>query len=218
MAAMRRLSIFAVCLFAFALTFGSGERFVVSAGAQTGSSARQSTPDTMTTGEDGEETEDRSARLDRLFHRLKRESDPTVAAQTANAISNIWQESGSDTVDQLMKWAATARDKKDYVTALDLLDQVLVLEPDYPEGWNQRAVVHFLMTDYAKSMADIDHVLSLEPRHFGALAGMAGIFKAIGDDELAMKALQRVLAVYPADREAQDRLAKIADTLAGNNI
>jgi tetratricopeptide (TPR) repeat protein len=160
----------------------------------------------------------RSDRLNQLFAKLKRESDPNVARQTAVAIEAIWQDSGSPTIDLLMKWTEKAITDKHYGTALDLLDQVTMLEPEYAEGWNRRATVHFLMSDYDKSMADIDRVLALEPRHFGALSGMAAIFKVIGKDRLAMKALERVLAIYPADREAQDHLGALAEELAGESI
>lgn len=160
----------------------------------------------------------RADRLNRLFAKLKRESDPDAARQTAAAIEAIWRDSGSATVDLLMKWTDKAINDKRYGTALDLLDQVTSLEPGYAEGWNRRATVHFLMNDYDKSMADIDHVLALEPRHFGALSGMAAIFKVIGKDRLAMQALERVLAIYPADRQAQDHLGELADELAGDSI
>lgn len=160
----------------------------------------------------------RAERLDRLFAKLKREPDPDAARRIAESIDAIWRQSGSPTVDLLMKWSEQAAGDKRYATALDLLDQVTVLEPDYAAGWNQRATVHFLMNDYSRSMADIDKTLSLEPRHFGALSGMASIFKALGKDRLAMEALQKVLAVYPADRKAQERLGALADELAGQGI
>ena len=64
--------------------------------------------------------------------------------------------------------------------ALDFLDQVVTLQPTYAEGWNRRATVHFMMKNYGKSMSDIDHTLQLEPRHFGALSGMAQIMKNTG--------------------------------------
>lgn len=95
---------------------------------------------------------------------------------------------------------------------------MIVLEPDYAEGWNRRATVHYLMNDYKRSMVDIDRVLTLEPRQFDALFGMAGIFAAIGKDDLAVKALERVLAVYPADRRAQKQFSELTEKLTGDSI
>ncbi len=65
------------------------------------------------------------------------------------------------------------------------------------------------MGNYRKSMSDINQVLALEPRHFGALAGMAAILSASGEDALALKAWERFLAVYPAERKAQEQLGEI---------
>ncbi|MEX2372899.1 MAG: tetratricopeptide repeat protein, partial [Dehalococcoidia bacterium] len=105
-----------------------------------------------------------------------------------------------------------------YDVALDFLDQVTVLAPDYAEGWNRRATLHYMMGSYAKSMTDIEHVLRLEPRHFGALSGMAAIFKNYDMKEPALGAFQRVLNVYPMLRSAQDEVAGLAEELAGEGI
>ncbi len=82
---------------------------------------------------------------------------------------------------------------------------MIYLAPQYVEGWNQRATLHFQMGNYRKSMSDINRVLAIEPRHFGALAGMAAILTSAEQDELALKAWEQFLAIYPADRNAQDR-------------
>ena len=105
-----------------------------------------------------------------------------------------------------------------YDVALDFLDQVTVLAPQYAEGWNRRATLHYMMGAYAKSMADIEHVLRLEPRHFGALSGMAAIFKTYEMKEPALQAFQRVLDVYPMLRSAQEEVANLAEELAGEGI
>lgn len=156
------------------------------------------------------------ARLDALFGELKRTSSEAEAKVVADQIRAEWRQSGSATIDLLMGWANAAVQKQDFSAALDFLDQVTVLEPRYAEGWNDRATVHFLMHDYAKSMADIERTLALEPRHFGALAGMAAILQARGKKALALKAYQEVLAVYPSLREAQDAVVKLTEDLAGN--
>ncbi|MFJ7355439.1 hypothetical protein ACIQWS_14825 [Phyllobacterium sp. NPDC097923] len=159
--------------------------------------------------------EKRSARLDELFFALKRERNEAKATRIAEQIQAQWQNSGSATVDLMMQWAALAMTEKKYAVALDFLDQVTVMKPDFAEGWNRRATVNFLMNDYGRSMADIQKTLSLEPRHFGALAGLAAILKDTGNKEGALHAFEQVLAVYPMMREAQKQAGQLAEELTG---
>lgn len=156
--------------------------------------------------------------LDDLFHDLKRSGNEAAAARIASRIQREWTRSGSRSIDLLMQWASVAMQARKFDTALDLLDQVVTLSPDYAEGWNRRATVHFMMNNYALSMSDIDRTLRLEPRHFGALAGMAQILQRTGRKEPALKAYERVLDVYPMMRNAQDQVGTLADELAGEGI
>jgi tetratricopeptide (TPR) repeat protein len=159
--------------------------------------------------------EKRSARLDELFSALKRERNEVKAKRIAEQIQTQWQNSGSASIDLMMQWAAAAMAEKKYAVALDFLDQVTVLKPDFAEGWNRRATVNFLMNDYGRSMADIQKTLALEPRHFGALAGLAAILKDTGKKQAALHAFEQVLAVYPMMREAQKQAGELADELTG---
>lgn len=155
-------------------------------------------------------------RLDGLFADLKRERDEEKAREIANRIRLEWQDSGSATVNLLMQWAdkAIVGDKK--AMALDILDQVIVLAPSYVEGWNRRATLHYQMGNLRKSMSDINRVLALEPRHFGAIAGMATMLEAAGKSELALRAWQQFLDIYPSDRKAQEQLGELSEKLAGS--
>ncbi|MGO4620948.1 hypothetical protein AB4Z34_11220 [Ensifer sp. 2YAB10] len=155
-------------------------------------------------------------RLDALFADLKKERDADKARELANQIRVEWQDSGSATVNLLMQWADKAITDNKQAAALDILDQVITLAPNYVEGWNRRATLHYAMGNYRKSMSDINRVLAIEPRHFGALAGMAAILDASGKDELAMRAWEQFLNIYPADRKAQERLGELAEKLAGS--
>jgi hypothetical protein len=53
------------------------------------------------------------------------------------------------------------------------------------------------MGEYSLSIADVEHVLVLNPRHFGALAGLASMFEALGEPEMALKALHAVQDLNP---------------------
>jgi tetratricopeptide (TPR) repeat protein len=157
-------------------------------------------------------------RLDELLGQLKRERNEKAAERIAARIWEEWGHSGSASIDLMMTWSKTAMDGKKFDVALDFLDQVVTMEPSYAEGWNRRATVHFMMQNYSKSMADINHTLQLEPRHFGALSGMGQIMKNTGHNELALQAWQRVLDIYPMMRSAQNEVATLSEELAGEGI
>jgi tetratricopeptide (TPR) repeat protein len=154
--------------------------------------------------------------LDSLFSELKRERDTNQAKRISERIWARWRDSGSATTNLLLQWADKAMVDKKNSLALDLLDQVVVLMPDFAEGWNRRATLHYAMGNHSKSMADINRVLALEPRHFGAMAGMAAILDASGNDALALRAWEQMLEVYPANRQAQTKVGELADKLAGS--
>lgn len=154
--------------------------------------------------------------LDNLFTALKRQRDPDQASLIADQINTQLGDSGSATINLLMQWADKAIQEKRNAAAMDFLDQVIALKPDYPEGWNRRATLNYAIGDYRKSMEDIDQVLRIEPRHFGALAGMAAILTEHGNDQLALKAWERFLEVYPANRSAQEEVGKLSEKVAGS--
>lgn len=157
-------------------------------------------------------------RLDTLFAELKRERNEKAAERIASRIWAEWDKSGSATIDLMMLWSKQAADARKFDVALDFLDQVVVMDPSFPEGWNRRATVHFMMQNYAKSMSDISQTLVREPRHFGALAGMAQIMKSTGHKQRALDAWQRVLEIYPMMRNAQGEVAALSEELSGEGI
>jgi len=166
----------------------------------------------------GSEPQTREQRLDALFASLKRERNERAAERTAAQIYDEWNHSGSASIDLMMQWSQKAIEDKKYAIALDFLDQVVTLQPSYAEGWNRRATLHYIMKNYGKSMADIDRTLQLEPRHFGAISGLAQIMADTGRKQQALQAWQRVLDIYPMLRTAQDQVAALSEELAGEGI
>ena len=158
----------------------------------------------------------RTDRLNDYFTQLKRTRDPAVAGELTAKIWAVWNDSGSATVNLLMQWATQAMNAQKYPAALDFLDQAIALKPDYAEAWNKRATLHYHAGNYKKSMEDIAHVLVLEPRHFGALSGMATILQDTGKDEAAMRVWERLLDIYPADRESQNHLKALSEKMDGS--
>jgi tetratricopeptide (TPR) repeat protein len=156
-------------------------------------------------------------KLDALFATLE-SGDEAAAKRAENGILTLWLQSGSDTIDLLMSWGMKAIEDKDYGTALDVLDRVVTLKPDYAEGWNKRATVYYLTDKYGQSLADIQRVLVLEPRHFGALSGLGSIFRELGDDKRAIDAYNQALALDPHLENVKKALDELDKENAGHDI
>ena len=137
------------------------------------------------------------SRLDQLFERLAASRDETEAESIAQQITRIWSRSGSDTTDLLMQRVQQAMQQKDAVLALDLLDSILALKPDWAEAYNRRATVHFQNQDFDAAMRDLRQTLALEPRQFQALSGVGMIFQRGGNKKQALAAFRAALSLNP---------------------
>lgn len=156
----------------------------------------------------------REERLKSLFATLK-SADKDAAKTAENEIITLWLESGSDTVDLMMSWTLASIEEKNYGLALDYLDRLLIMKPDYAEGWNKRATVHFLKDDYPKAIADIERTLALEPRHFGALSGLGTIMRDIDQKDRALTAYHKALEIDPHLDTVKEAVTEIEGEMAG---
>lgn len=139
----------------------------------------------------------RAEQLDKLFARLIKSEDGPEAKRAEQSIWNLWMTSDSPTADALLAQAMRASAAKETGTALAILDNVIEVHPDYAEAWNKRATVYFLIGRYNDSLQDIEKVLELEPRHFGALSGLGMIKRQQGDLGAARAAFSEALSYNP---------------------
>ncbi len=157
--------------------------------------------------------------MEQLFQTLGTPGDEAAGSSAEAEIQRRWLNSGSDTIDLLMQWAAEAIATKNYARAYDFLDAVIALKPEYAEGWNRRATLFFLQDDYGKALSDIEKVLALEPRHFGALAGLGMILNEIDRKKEALAALQKALAIDPyLDDQVRDAIKSLEPEVDGRPI
>src|SRR3954470_24083652 len=161
---------------------------------------------------------DRVRGLDFLFGALKAAPDEASAKHVEARIWAIWLQTPSDTAALLMSRAKAALDAKQPDVALKLLDALIKLRPDYIEAWNRRATLYYLQNDYTRSLADIEQVLSREPRHFGALAGLGMIMQDLGDDRRALDAFRKALAINPHLERVPDLVKTLTEKVDGRDI
>jgi len=157
-------------------------------------------------------------RLDSLFDALQAAGSPMEAQQAEQAIWGLWLESKSPTVDLLMKRGVQAMNEGQAEPALALFNAIVELAPDYAEGWNKRATLLYLMGRLEASVADCERTLKLEPRHFGALSGLGMIYVQLEDEEKAVAAYKRALAVNPQMLRIRVEVERLTKKIRGNRI
>ncbi len=136
-------------------------------------------------------------RLDKLFRRLAETRDGMEAQETEDLIWGLWMTHPDRDAEERLERATRALAARDLDAAETLLDRLVHDYPEFAEAWNKRATLYFLQGRDAESVADIRRTLSLEPRHFGALAGFGQICLRQGDRVAALFAFDAALAVNP---------------------
>ena len=157
-------------------------------------------------------------RLKGLFEQLKAAPSPEAAAPLEAEIWTIWAESGNADLDKVFEVGSHAMALGDTATALKIFDVVVRKAPDFAEGWNKRATVHYMMGNYEASLADIDRTLELEPHHFGALSGLGLVNIELDRDEAALDAFERVLKVTPQSQSARYNIEIVKQRIKDKSI
>ena len=158
---------------------------------------------------------ERAKLLSNLYAYLATAETTADAQPIATAIERLWLYAGSDTIGVLMDRAANAITAKSYDKALHFLDAVVDLAPDYAEGWNRRAYVHYLDNDLERMVGDLRRCLALEPNHFRALEGLAQIMRETGQKKAALKAYQKLIEIHPNAAGAKDAIKELSRDVDG---
>lgn len=124
-------------------------------------------------------------------------ADEAASERIEQDIWREWSKSGSPAMDLLLQRGRDAMAVGDNAAAIEHLTALIDHAPDFAEGWNARATAYFQAGELGPSVDDIAHVLSLNPRHFGALAGLGMIFEQLEKPEKALDVYKAALAIHP---------------------
>ena len=142
--------------------------------------------------------------LNNLFNQLEKVNNPKSAVLLEKRIWSIWNEHPTNNnLTERLEFGTELMEYGNYNYALKVFDNIIVTDPKWSEAWNKRATVYFLMSQFTSSLDDIDKVLDIEPRHFGALSGQARIFIKLKKYEEAIKSIERALKFYPSFKSGE---------------
>ncbi|UWQ96703.1 hypothetical protein K3728_05585 [Rhodobacteraceae bacterium M385] len=129
-----------------------------------------------------------------------------------------WQLSGSASADYLLRRGLAAMEAEDYAAAYDHLTALTDHAPEFAEGWNARATMFFEQQMFGPAIADIQRVLALEPRHFGALTGLGVMLQDMGNIDGALAAYEAAHALHPNQPDIQRLLDGLRVQLEGEAL
>ncbi len=138
-----------------------------------------------------------NAAIDELFQELRVADNEAEANQISNQIWSYWFNPTDPKLATRMSVASNLIGEGLFDAALDELSEIVEAYPDYAEGWNQRATLNYRLDNLEASLADIEHVLAIEPRHYGALAGRVLIYLKQGRQAEALAQMIAALAIHP---------------------
>ena len=142
--------------------------------------------------------------LNNLFNQLEKVNNSKSAALLEEKIWSIWNEHPTNNkLTERLEFGTELMQYGNYNYALKIFDNIIDTDPKWSEAWNKRATVYFLMSQLTNSLDDIDKVLKIEPRHFGALSGQARIFIKLQKYEKAIKSIERALRFYPSFKSGE---------------
>lgn len=158
-----------------------------------------------------------SERLDLLFERLL-EAESDEVGRIEDQIITEWSKSGSAAMDLLLRRGEDAIEDGQPEVAVQHFSALVDHAPEFAEGYNGRAAAYYQLGLYGPAIDDLRQVLVLEPRHFGAMIGVAVVLEELGRTDDALEVWRRVAAFSPADPEVVAVIERLEVQLAGEAL
>ena len=163
-------------------------------------------------------SDERDNKLNQLFIELKvnQSNDAFIVEQE---IWKLWSTHPTD-----IKLTARLEEGAQFVRtqqlskAIEIFTEVIKLDQNWAEAWNKRATVFYMMGKFKQSQEDIDKVLALEARHFGALAGQGLVNIQLKNYEKAILSYQQVREIYPSMQSPEIMIRRIEELMKQQTI
>ena len=164
-------------------------------------------------------SEERELELNKLFNQLKNNSDASLAFEVEMKIWNIWSTHPSqENLTQLLANGSNLMTQHKLNKAYETFSKVISLDPNWAEGWNKRATVLYMLGRHEESQEDINEVLKLEKRHFGALSGQGLVQIELKNYEKAINRYKEVQKIYPSMQSPKIMIPQLKELIKSESI
>ena len=162
--------------------------------------------------------DERVIKLNKLFNDL-RIDNKSISTKVEKKIWKIWStHPNNKRLTNMLAEGTDLVNNQKLNEAIIKFSNVIELDPNWAEAWNKRATVFYLIGEYQKSQNDIDKVLDLEKRHFGALAGQGLVNIELKNYEKAIKSYQDAMKIYPTMNSGKIMINRIKELIKKQSI
>ena len=162
--------------------------------------------------------DERVYKLNKLFNDL-RIDNKSISAKVEKKIWKIWStHPNNKRLTNMLAEGTDLVNNQKLNEAIVKFSDVIKMDPNWAEAWNKRATVFYLIGEYQKSQNDIDKVLDLEKRHFGALAGQGLVNIELQNYEKAIKSYQDAMKIYPTMNSGKIMIKRIRELIKKQSI
>lgn len=158
------------------------------------------------------------ARTASLLDRLAAAKDAAEAGRIESELDLEWAKSGSAAMDLLYQRGADALELGDARTAAEHFTAIIDHAPGFIAAWDGRAGAYYMAGETGPALADLAHVLTVEPRFYSALSGLATILEETNRPEAALGAWRAVLEIHPFMPPAKEAITRLSRSLEGEEL
>ena len=160
----------------------------------------------------------REIELNKLFKELKI-NNSVLSHNVEQKIWKIWStHPKKKNLTSLLAKGSNLVNQNQLYEAKEIFTEVIELDPSWAEAWNKRATVLYLLGDFKRSQNDIDKVLELEERHFGALAGQGLVNIQLKNYEKAIMSYKKAQKIYPSMKSPKIMIKEIEELIKKQSI
>ncbi len=152
-----------------------------------------------------------------LLQQLQEAPEPD-AARLDRELSLIWDNSGSPSMNLLLKRGRDALQEEDTGKAIEHLTALTDHAPDFAEGWHARATAYYQAGLYGPALDDLERALALNPNNYNAIFGLGVMLQEFGDLDRAAQAFDRVLALHPHHENAKTAMEQLKRSGIGRTL
>lgn len=146
------------------------------------------------------------------------DEEELIRGMAEQAVWGIWMRTDDPAADPMFQSGIQLLIEDKPAQALEKFNQVIALKPEFAEVWNRRGDAYQFMGDEERALADYDHVMRLNPYHFGTLESCGQIWLERGNYRKAAEYFRRALEINPNLRNVADILQRLEKSLENDRI